>query len=102
MRLSIVAMGDGTPLQGLIGTPDRLRVEIEDRVANGEALPSEHVVRLPRSLGRIRRTETPECTVLRIKRFILGNPWWPLDYEEPRRLPIEVGEDELIWREPRP
>jgi hypothetical protein len=49
MRLSIVAFG-ATPALGLIGTPDRLRVAISDRVANGEAFPGECVVRVPRSL----------------------------------------------------
>ena len=53
MRIAIVVAPSVGRVHGLIGHPARLRMEIEDRRANGEGFPDERVIRLPKRYSRI-------------------------------------------------
>ena len=48
-----------------------LRVLLADRVANGEAFPGEHVIRLPRRVMRAFRAEAGRAPL-----FGVAFPWW--------------------------
>lgn len=65
MKLAIVVAPGVGRVMGLVGSVSDLRLELEDREANGVNFPGEHIVRLPRSANPPRWTR-------RTQDF-----WWP-------------------------
>jgi hypothetical protein len=88
-RYAVLADSSGRTVINGVGAYENLARMLDDRKANGEALPGEHVVRLPRRMCRRRPWEDFWAMIARLNRWTTGNPFWPLDNEEPRRLPIE-------------
>ena len=72
-RYSLLVAGDGQPVSNGIGTHENLVALLRDREANGEALPRERVVRLPRRLCRQRPWERWQEVVDRLVRWANGN-----------------------------
>lgn len=58
------------PILGTIGDIRSLRILASDRAANEQAFPGEQVVRLPRSIGRIRDGEDDRAAFRRVFQ------WW--------------------------